>query len=171
MGYVLGSQFAVLCTKQRAVHFRALLKAKDPWIRVAGAVYLSFEDAKEGLGELLHLSALDGDAGVWAALARARRGDASAVPRMLQVFATAAEGGMAGVGHSNLQKRVMVLLSNSAKASGIDPKWPEWPQTELLDEEALKDLSVRCTQWWETNKAKVRLSDPWMPILAKQRVD
>ena len=64
-GYVLGSYFGVRCGKDRRKHFAALSEAKDPFIRVAGAVYLCFEDAIAGTAELKRMTAVDGDPGVW----------------------------------------------------------------------------------------------------------
>jgi hypothetical protein len=49
----------------------------------------------------------------------ARRGDKSAIPRALEVFAVEGPTNMAGVPHRNLQKRLLVLLSNSAHKNGI----------------------------------------------------
>ncbi len=91
-GYVLGSYFGVRCGKDRKTHFAALTEAKDPFVRVAGAVYLCFEDAIAGTAALKRMTAADGDPGVWAALTLARRGDKDAVPRALEVFRSPAPG-------------------------------------------------------------------------------
>src|SRR5207253_820998 len=58
-GYVLGSYFAWRCGKDRKVHLAALAGASDPFVRVAGAVYLCFEDADAGTAALKKLTALD----------------------------------------------------------------------------------------------------------------
>jgi hypothetical protein len=148
-------------------HLSTLLSAKDPFIRVAGAVYLCFEDLEAGTKALVELSKLEDDPGVWAALTLARRGNKEAVPRALAVFQPrkgerAEEGGMAGVPHGNLQKRVLVLLSNSAKAGAVPQ--PILPREEAQQWEAL-------TSWWRENATKVVLGDPWLPELEKQKVD
>ena len=166
-GYVLGSYFAWKCGGDRKKHLTVLLGAKDPFIRVAGAVYLCFEDAEAGTRALGELSKLDGDPGVWAALTLARRGNKDAVPRALLVFkpredAGAEEGGMAGVPHGNLEKRVLVLLSNSAKASGAPQ--PVLPRGEAERWEYLNG-------WWKENAARLVIADPWSPELEKQKVD
>src|SRR5262249_40219233 len=85
-GYALGSWFASKCGKDRAQNLAKLLDAKDPNIRVAGAVYLCYDDADRGMKELKKLTALEGDPGTWAALTLARRGDKDAVPRALDAF-------------------------------------------------------------------------------------
>jgi hypothetical protein len=108
---------------------------------------------------------------VWAALTLARRGDKGAVPRALEVFrekrrpgadGEIAEGGMAAVPHGNLQKRVLVLLSNSARAGEV----PQPPPA--------KDGGSRLeglSEWWKAHEKKVILKDPWLAILEKQKVD
>lgn len=88
LGYVLGSYFAWKCGVERKEHLIALLAAKSAYVRVAGAVYLCFEDRELGMRELEKLLALEGDPGAWAALALARRGRKSAVPHALQVIKT-----------------------------------------------------------------------------------
>ncbi len=62
---------------------------------------------------------------------------------------------MSGAPHQNLQKRLPVLLSNSAKASGVPG-----PQ---------KEADIRA--WWIENREKIRLSDPWLETLEKQKID
>ncbi len=67
--------------------------------------------------------------------------------------------GMVDVPGRNLSKRVLVLLSNSAKHSGIE-------QAKLLER---KPESVQA--WWEANRSKVTIHDPWLEMLTEQRVD
>ena len=166
-GYVLGSYFAWRCGRDRAKHLAALTGAADPFVRAAGAVYLGFEDADAGTAALKKLTALDGDPGVWAALTLARRGHKGAVPRALDVFRVRpgdreARGGMAEVPRRNLRKRVLVLLSNSAKAGGVPQ--PALPEAEERQWEYLAG-------WWKDHGGKVALGDPWLKILEKQKVD
>lgn len=153
-GYVLGSYFGWKCGGNRQQHLQALAGAQDPFVRVAAAVYLAFEDERAGMVRLTELAKLTGDPGTWAALTLARRGDKRAVPRLLEVFATDGDSGMHGVPHRNLQKRARELLSNSAAASGL-------PQPQANDHQA----------WWKQHAAKVTLHDPWLPALAKLKVD
>ncbi len=166
-GYVLGSYFAWRCGKDRKKHLAALSEAKDPFIRVAGAVYLSFEDATAGTAALSRLTAVDGDAGAWAALTLARRGRKDAVPRALQLFRELAPAdqnavSMARVPHRNLQKRVLLLLSNSARAGGV-PQPVAAGHTESSFDALLT--------WWKTHGDKLVLTDPWLGMLERQKVD
>jgi hypothetical protein len=167
LGYELGSYFGWRCGKDRQRHFKSLLKAKEPFIRVAAAVYLCFEDSKAGVAALEKLTALKGDAGVWAALTLARRGRKDAIPRALEVFRQLPGekellGRMDFVPHYNLQKRLFVLLSNSARTSKLpQPSVPE-------DIEKKLDYAV---SWWKQYRNKVDLADPWMKTLEKQKID
>lgn len=170
-GYVLGSLFAHYCGQDRALHLKTLLEAQDPFVRVAGAVYLCYEDEKAGMLALAGLKDLPGDPGVWAALNLCRRGDLGAVERMLEVFAKAGDPhSMADVPHGNLQKRVQVLLSNSARASGLEPP----PTTELDGEQAGDRVAERGSDyltWFRANRDKLKLTDPWLEQLRQQKVD
>lgn len=167
-GYVLGSYFAWKCGRDRAAHLAALTKAADPFVRVAGAVYLCFEDLDAGTAALKKLVALDGDPGAGAALTLARRGDREAVPRALRVYRDPPPGppaertGMSGVPHGNLQTRVLVLLSNAAQAGGAAK--PALPKAEGEQYEYLAG-------WWKEHAAKAVLRDPWLKALEKQKVD
>lgn len=167
-GYVLGSYFAWRCGKDRAKHLAALLDVKDEYIRVAGAVYLCFEDADAGVAALKKLTKLGGDPGVWAALTLARRGHKDAVPRMLEVFHYDAakdeipRSGMSSVPHRNLQKRVLVLLSNSGRRGGV-------PLPEIPDDE--EQVQAFLLDWWKRHGDRVVLHDPWMKTLEKQKID
>jgi hypothetical protein len=167
--YELGSYFAWRCGKDRFSLLQSLIEAQEPFVRVAGAVYGAFENESWGITNLNKLMSLEGDAGVWAALNLARRGDKAAIPRAMEVFATRDDYGMSGVPHRNLQKRLMVLLSNSAKASGLAQ--PDPPAVSTEKPESYKGLYRFYTQWWEANKEKMTLSDPWLPILKQKKVD
>ncbi len=166
LGYVLGSYFAWKCGGERKEHLIALLAAKSAYVRVAGAVYLCFEDRELGMQELDRLLALEGDPGAWAALALARRGRNSAVPRALQVFKTPGATNMVGVPHKNLQKRVLVLLSNSSKTSGVDMPAVKWP----IEDRTVETFAT-LSNWWEQNEERITLHDPWFENLEKQKVD
>jgi hypothetical protein len=174
--YVLSSTFAVLCLSDRAKYFKALLAAKVPYVRVAAAVYLCYEDEEAGVAALKKLTALEGEPGTWAALTLARRGHADAVPRLLEVFREADEK-RARPGdspdefraraaerdeHDNLQARALELLSNSAKKSDV-PQPPAWTRPN--------ERFGRLAAWWKQHGDKVKPHDPWLELLAKQKVD
>jgi hypothetical protein len=174
-GYVIGSYFAWQCGKNREANIRKLLSAHDPFIRVAGAVYLCYENKEEGIARLKEFVNLPGDAGVWAAINLARRGDKSVMPRALDVFATSGPSNMAGVPHSNLQKRVLTLLSNSAHKSGIpQPSIAielSYSDSESARREKQKKIHQDFLTWWDINKDRIILYDPWLSLLESQKVD
>jgi hypothetical protein len=167
-GYSWGFDFAGRCDKERRKHFGMLLGAKDPFIRVAAAVYLCFEDPAAGTRALEKFTSLEGDAGVWAALTLARRGHKDAVPRALEVFRELPQAvpsqyhSPAGLTHRDFQKRLLVLLSNAAQGGNV-------PQLSLPKEEA-KQLEY-LGGWWRQYGDKAVLEDPWLKILQQQKVD
>jgi hypothetical protein len=69
---------------------------------------------------------------------------------------------MAGVPHRNLQKRALVLLSNSARAAGAPRPVPPGQETSSFES---------ILTWWRENRDKIVLLDPWLEILEKQKVD
>ena len=163
-GYTMGSYFAWRCGADRKKHFATLIKAKDPYIRVAGAVYLTMEDRKTGMKALRRMAKLPGDPGAWAALNLARRGDKAAVPRALKLFAQqVSPGGMGGVPHRNLQKRLLVLFSNAACKAGV-------PQPLAANTRPADPYKVLLA-WWKQHKTKLALKDPWLKVLEKQKMD
>ncbi|HEX7078042.1 MAG TPA: hypothetical protein VF363_06460 [Candidatus Eisenbacteria bacterium] len=170
LGLTLGGYFAAFCGRDRARLLSSLLRAEDPYIRVSAAVYLCFEDEVAGQAALRDLMPLPGDPGVWAALTLARRGVKDALPRSLEVLRGAVPPTLSAPPHEYLQKRVIELLSNSAHASGIslpmdwDPEYASEPE----DVAAVYDAYVR---WWASEGARIRLADPWMPILAARKMD
>jgi hypothetical protein len=170
--YALGSWFAHHCGKDRRKHLTALLEARDPWIRVAGAVYLCFEDPFAGKQHLRELTKLDGDPGVWAALTLARRGDDTSLERLLKVFESYGEQNMSGSLCRVFQARVRVLLSNSAKASGVDQPPPPLPRNNSDPQPAeVAKMYEYYLQWWRENRRGLVLVDPWMEILSEQKID
>lgn len=176
-GYLIGSYFAWQCGKDRDQNLRTLLSAQDPFIRVAGAVYLTFEDRDFGFSKLQELMELPGDPGVWAALNLASRGNKNAVERALEVFSTAgARGHMSSVPHENLQLRLLILLSNSAAASKLEQPRPSvnepgYDASEEVYKSYVENVRRYYTGWWQANKDKITLSDPWRETLDKQKVD
>ncbi len=169
LGYVWGSYFARYCGKERKAFLKSLLDAKESYIRVAAAVYLSLEGEPIGLKKLKDFRGMGGDPGAWAALTLARRGSKSSVPRALRVLASPADGGMGGVAHRNLQKRVLVLLSNSAKASGVAQPTP--PVVKRRTSESRPLIYSYYLHWWWENRSRIVLHDPWLETLKKQKVD
>ena len=172
-GYVLGSAFGHECNADRIALLSRLCSAKDEWIRTAAAVYLCFDDPKLGMGNLRSLMSVPGDPGAWAALVLASRGDKAAMPRALEVMATPKNPRIDSVNHRNLQKRLRVLLSNTAKVSGMAP--PPAPSKEYAEGRELElvqlELHSSLLKWWKENQAKVALRDPWLATLEKDKVD
>ncbi|MFN7563321.1 MAG: hypothetical protein ACK5TH_16175 [Prosthecobacter sp.] len=172
-GYTLGSVFGHLCASDRINHLKALLSAKDHWIKVSAAVYLCFDDAIQGKEALSKLLELEGDAGAWAAIVLASRGEKAAMPRALEVIAMPDDQSMYSMNHHNLQLRLRVLLSNVASASGIDQppgpskEYSDGPERMIIHQQWHKSLS----DWWDANKDRINLSDPWSSTLDKQKVD
>jgi hypothetical protein len=163
--YLHGCYFGWRCGPDRASHFRRLLEAKDPHVRVAAAVYLTFEDAASGEAALRQLSLLAGPPGGWAALALAGRGDETAVPRAIQLFAEPLDGTVGTIYIGNLKKRLLVLLSNSAHASGVKPP----PSMESEDQ--YYPFADRFARWWQEVGPQVKLRDPWRAVLSDQKVE
>jgi hypothetical protein len=156
-GYVLGSYFAWRCGKDREVHLKTLLGAKDPFVRVCGAVYLCYENEERGMAALRKVASLEGTPGAWAAVTLARRGDKEAVPRALEVCREEED-----LEALNLRNQLLILLSNSARAGGAPQ--PEPPRREKEEFDYL-------TRWWKENKDKLALRDPWLKLLEKQKID
>lgn len=169
LGYELGSFFAWRCSDDRIPLLSKLAKsAKDDYVRVAAAVYLTFDDEEAGITQLNELKNLPGDPGAWAALTLARRGDKAAVPRLLEVLSTHGQKNMTGAKHRNLQKRVLVLLSNSCAANNIP--FPKLGGIDTNRWEAEGHTRAPLA-WWLDNQDKITLHDPWLPMLIEQKVD
>ena len=164
--YLHGCYFGWRCRSDRAKHFRRLLDARDPCIRVAAAVYLALEDSIAGTAALQRLCSLSNPAGGWAALALASHGDKSAVNRALQLFAEPVGPTVGDIYINNLKKRLLVLLSNSARASGVPP--PPRLETACDGSSPFADPFAR---WWEEVEPRIRLHDPWGAMLAAQKVE
>jgi hypothetical protein len=130
---------------------------------------LCFEDEEAGLAALRRLEALEGTPGAWAALTRARRGHKDAVERALEVFISDVFG-MAGELNRNLQRRLLVLFSNSARASGLAQ--PDLRRNRRgAASGANRELFDSLHQWWRENREQIELRDPWLPDLAGQKID
>jgi hypothetical protein len=172
-GYTLGSVFGHLCASDRIKHLSSLLAANDDWIKVSAAVYLCFDDAKAGKEALSKLLSLQADAGAWAAIVLASRGEKAGIPRALEVMATPDDPSIFSINHHNLQLRLRVLLSNVASASGVSQ--PPGPSKEYADgsERAIinQQWHESLSEWWDVNRDKIKLADPWAKFLDEQKVD
>jgi hypothetical protein len=170
-GYEYGSYFAWRCQRDRQRYLRGLTKAADAYVRVAAAVYLELEKPGTAVGTLEEFSRLEGDPGAWAALERARRGDKSAVPRALEIFRTGSMPTSSERNHRNLQKRVLVLLSNSAKASSVDQPGRCCRQLFAGEPGPTPDVYEYYRRWWEKNESRMKLADPWFQDLQRAKAD
>jgi hypothetical protein len=135
-------------------------------VRVAAAVYLAYEEEAAARQRLVPLMKEQGFPGVWAALTLARRGDKSAMPRLLEASRISlTSASMDDLNLRTFQKRMAVLLSNSARASGLPaPPLPSQAEWDPSYSEALE-------AWWKQHAEKLTLADPWLPQLQAQRVD
>jgi hypothetical protein len=177
-GHVLVSSLARTMKQDRVLHLRTLLTAKDPYVRVGAAIYLSFDEPEEGLLRLKELASLPGDPGAWAALNVVRRGDGSALPRALEVLETPDDGTTQIEMHKTLQSRVEVLVSNIAHLSDApQPTLPE-PLTDNEMERGTQGsapwqqkLYQSYLGWWRAYKDRLLFKDPWFEELRAQRID
>jgi hypothetical protein len=124
------------------------------------------------MAKLKEMSSLEGDPGGWAALNRMRRGDKLATPRALELFSTAQKlDFVGGPHHHNLQRRLMVLLSNSAQKSGL-PQPPKASNDENQSGQSyFRRLYSYYRSWWQEHSENVVIHDPWLAELEKQKVD
>lgn len=158
-GYLIGASFAHSCGTDRVVNLTRVAKnADEPFVRTAAAIGLSFDDEKPALELLKQLARDESDAGVWASLALARRGDKSIMPRLLNLLAGTKMKKERGDRwhHNDFKVRVQVLLSNSAKRSKVVAP-PGDP--------------AKTAAWWKKVQAKIELSDPWLEELKALRAD
>jgi hypothetical protein len=169
-GYGLGSYFGWRCVKDRAKNLAALADAKDPWIRVAAAVYLCFDAKDAAVAALKRLTAVEGPPGAWAALTLVRRGDKEAVTRALDLIPTKKQLENTDTilkdrkdrTRQTLADHLLTVLSNAAQAGNA-------PQIEFPVERALAFEDV--DRWWQQIRDRAVLGDPWMGILEKQKID
>ena len=166
--YSIGSWCARTLMESDPNALRRLLGAEEPTYRVAAAIYLTFLDDKEGRAELRKLSSLEGEPGDWASLALLRRGESSAIARALSVFRHPTNSRTEA---RVLANRLLVLLSNSARHSGLElPQSLEWLKDETVEERANRRYA-HYHGWWAKNRAQLTLHDPWFQEFARQRVD
>jgi len=100
-------------------------------------------------------------------LTLARRGEKNSLPRAIEAIRIAAVPQMAGVPHENIQKRVLVLVSNIARQNNIAAptiKWGYEPDNAAIYQEL--------TTWLAKHEAEITtVEDPWIKELAQQRID
>jgi hypothetical protein len=172
--YVLGSRFCVGCTGNREQHLTTLLRSREDFIRVAAAVYLCFENERAGVAELRKLLPLPEEPGAWAALTLARRGYKEAMPRLLEHYLRKRQTVLyesKELKETNLDPRIVELLSNSARAAGV-PQPPE----QQDDREAARQAEpqrdrLALQEWWKQYESRISLRDPWLEVLAAQKID
>jgi hypothetical protein len=181
-GYGMASWFAWKCGSDRGANLKKLLAAKDPCVRVAGAVYLCYEDEAAGREALRACMKLEGDAGSWAALTLARRGDKDAMPRLFQALEPPQER-RSGLLRGNLIQATQLLLSNVASAGGLPqapalgPEVPgpqhagDFERAERERADRFRKLREACEAWWKEHGAKAKLADPWLPLCAEKKID
>lgn len=170
-GYDFGSIFGFVCHQDKEKHLVELLEARDSFVRVAAAVYLRHSNPELANPKLKEFCSSGGDPGVWAALVLASSGDKSAVPRALEVFSTAESPWGYETVHRWLQLRVKVLLSNSARHSRVAPPNFELAFSEQYFDDPKTVFYKPCLEWWKQNESKIKMHDPWLPMLDKQSVD
>jgi len=153
MAYVLASMYIFDSSKDesdRRADCEAMLGAKDPYIRVAGGVYLCYEDERAGTAALRKLFPLEGDPGLWATLALLRRGYKEFMPRALRALDE--HNSLytpTGNPRRNLLLRFELLLSNSAKTSKV-PQPPRRERFQAVDdmEKTLRTFRDSYESWW-----------------------
>lgn len=178
-GYVIGSAYAwrtvVLRQDGWENRLRELARAKDPFIRVAGATYLCFPDEEEGMRALRELTSLPGNPGVWAALTLARRGEKRVIPRALEAFAAQTDPHTSTDLNRILRARIHVLLSNSTAGRNIpQPSCPPYPQDVQKDgvyDQWRNRLYAVLSEWWRDYGGRIELTDPWLDTLSQSKLD
>ena len=146
---------------------------------VAGGVYFSFEYEIRGIGLLEQFMNLEGDSGVWAALNLVRRGRKDAMPHALQVFDSPAREQMPTY-LNTLQSRLLVLLSNSCKTSGISMpdvtygpgRRDEWPPvgSPLRGPFTQSVARQKTLAWWSEHQDRFTVHNPWFEILKEREI-
>lgn len=155
----------------RELILRRMLASRSPTARVAGAVYLTFADSTSGTTALRELSGLDGFAGAWAATVLASQGDRQAVSRALEVFHLTHDDEREYGPDRSLQARLLVLLSNSARASGVKMPEVEWAWYFHVKDKRFRKGAKELTEWWRKNGDRIQVEDPWRSLYSSQRVD
>jgi hypothetical protein len=169
-GYVLASYFGWRVGRDPARQLRRLFASPEPPVRVAAAVYLALHgEVAAATAALRELAALPGDAGAWAALTLARRGERAAVPRAIEALNPVHTGNTLPLAH--LESRVMELLSNTAAAAGLAPPWTPVPHTGIARELATAEIYRSHLDWWRAHGDRATPTDPWLAELAGQKID
>lgn len=176
-------RFCALCPEPRTKYLAELLESKEPFVQVAAAIHLGFEDRELGRMALLPRLDLPGDAGVWAALALVQYGERAAIPRLLRVFEEGPQRKLiSGAFHRAMIARVLVALSNIGAASEmdipqIDPRYLDRPAGCAIWFGAnswagpIRSPERELRAWWEANCSTLDVVDPWAEELRARRVD
>lgn len=170
IAYRLISHFAIRVERDRAKHFARLLEAKDPFIRAGAAIYLAFEDEEAGRRALLHAMQLPGEAGGWAALAVASRGNRDGITQAIDRLSRSSGYPSTQQVHRASTQRLLVLLSNSAAAAGVAfpiARTEEFDRLFFEDRESFEKLKA----WWGAHSEVICPHDPWFAELAAQKID
>lgn len=178
--YAMASYFGWRCTKDRQKHLTALLKAKEPIIRVAAAVYLCFEDEAAGVAELKKQTALPGLPGIWAAITLVRRGHSDAMPKAIEVYLEVRFPSRDEMLDDNLLRGYlrsslsMVIVDSISELKLPNPGFPSGdipPKLDLGEDEPDNKKHDEILAWWKKHGEQVKLVDPWMKTLEKLKID
>ncbi len=157
-GYDLGAVLAATRREDRVKYLRAMLKARDAYVRAAAVDNLWFEDRKEALRQYRKMRNMSGALGLWANLNLAKRAaDKRAMERVLRGFKWSQTNRHRPDHYVcwSLLCRAMALLSNSAAASNV-------PQPPNVADKA--DSYEIFLKWWKRHKDTITLYDPWERI-------
>jgi hypothetical protein len=72
--------------------------------------------------------------------------------------------------HAAIRVHALVLLSNSAKKSGLPQPAVKGVKELARVEDIAADREV-LLQWWLKNGTRLTLHDPWLASLSKQKLD
>jgi hypothetical protein len=153
--------------------FIRLLDAPEPFIRVAAAVYLSFENEALGESRLEGFCILPGNPGTWAALTLARRGNKAAMMRALEAMrAKDFENPFDRRLNGNFALELAVLISNTAASNRVpQPSPPMHPEYLEFERQRAGELYAYYLSWWLQYRDRIHLTDPWLNVLRKQKID
>ncbi|HEU4335353.1 MAG TPA: hypothetical protein VFT32_12735, partial [Candidatus Eisenbacteria bacterium] len=169
--HALINYFAWRCPEPKVDHLTRLLAARDPTIRVGAAVYLAIHDSTAGIVALREFARSTELAGFWASLALARRGELAAADSCIEGWdrwiGSEHEGGA-----WTLRARLLTVLSNSARSSGLEqpPIDRYWTLLHPGSRDSAKAVK-RLRQWWRKVRERISLVDPWLPEFASKGLD
>jgi hypothetical protein len=136
---------------------------------------LCFEDKQAGLRELQKLSEVPGIAGDWAATVMIERGDKQAMQRALTMLDPVLHKDDNPYVYSALfratRNRLLVVLSNTAFHHQLG--LPKMRVAQKEEDAATFEAAYHQEMlgWWQRNRDKVELQNPWAAVLKPQKVD